>query len=110
MLALSRHGLLPADRADGPRDPYALELPDDVTAPGLLRWLRGEIAALAAEGKDWREAVNAIRRPLTSAVGAMTLAERERFHRHLERYWTVSRHGWRRRSLPRSTVWRRTGG
>ena len=93
VLALSRHGLLPsAHRADGPRDPYALELPDDVTAPGLLRWLRGEIASLAAEGKDWREAVNAIRPHSPRLWAAMTMAERERFHRHLERYWTVSRH------------------
>ena len=54
----------------------------------MLAWLR----RFAAEGADWRSAVDALRPHTQRLWSAMSLEQRRRFLRHARVYWDVHRH------------------
>jgi uncharacterized NAD(P)/FAD-binding protein YdhS len=87
ILALSRRGLLPRAHADCPLSPVELDGIPPSRCTDLLRMLR-----TAAEQVGWRAAVDSLR-PVTQRVWAQaSLAERQRFLRHLRPWWDVHRH------------------
>ncbi|HWB49490.1 MAG TPA: FAD-dependent oxidoreductase [Stellaceae bacterium] len=91
--ALSRRGLLPRRHAAAPSPAGALiERPLPTTAAGLTRVLREEIAALAAQGGDWRTVIDGLRPATQDIWQAMPAEERARFIRHLRPWWDVHRH------------------
>ena len=62
------------------------------TASNYLREVRSLVKAGAAEGRDWRDFIAALR-PATPALWArLPEIERRRFLRHLQPYWDVHRH------------------
>ena len=92
ILALSRHGLLPAEHAPTRRAPPS-EWPDGpLTARGLLWHIRREIARAARAGVDWRAVLDAWRDHVPLLWQRLPMMERRRFLRHLRPYWDVHRH------------------
>ncbi len=95
MHAVSRHGLLPQAHsvgAPGPRP--AVPVPTGGLG-AVLRRLRADAA-----GGDWRAAVDRLRPYVNGLWHGFTVEERQRFLRHLVRYWEVHRH----RMAPGSSV------
>ncbi|MBL8448279.1 MAG: FAD/NAD(P)-binding protein [Zoogloeaceae bacterium] len=95
LMALSRRGLLPQAHRDS-HHPHDIPLPPELFAQtGLgprLRLLRRWIAALAATGIDWRDALVALR-PVTPRLWqTLTTGDRRRFLHHLQPYWDTHRH------------------
>jgi uncharacterized NAD(P)/FAD-binding protein YdhS len=89
IVVLSRRGLLPtAHRLAPPRSVNASEIPFGAELSHLLAWLR----RFAAEGADWRSAVDALRPHTQRLWSAMSLEQRRRFLRHARVYWDVHRH------------------
>ena len=85
-LALSRRGLLPRAHSDPVPVPPLGEEPD-ATCVGLLRFVRRSASRMA-----WREAVDQLR-PVTQQLWSRaSVAERQRFLRHLRPWWDVHRH------------------
>ena len=68
------------------------EIPFGAELSQLLAWLRRLAARFAAEGADWRSAVDALRPHTQRLWGAMSLEQRRRFLRHARVYWDVHRH------------------
>jgi uncharacterized NAD(P)/FAD-binding protein YdhS len=93
VVVLSRRGLLStAHQPAPPRSVDANEIPFGAELSALLVWLRRLAARFAAEGADWRSAVDALR-PYTQRLwGAMSFEQRRRFLRHARSYWDVHRH------------------
>jgi len=58
----------------------------------LLRWLRNFAGECAADGGDWRSAIDALRPHTQRLWRAMTPDQRQRFVRHARPYWDVHRH------------------
>jgi uncharacterized NAD(P)/FAD-binding protein YdhS len=86
IVALSRRGLLPRAHADvAPVAPLP-ERPR-VTARALLGSVRARARAL-----PWRAAIDELRPHTQRIWGAMPLAERARFLRHVRPWWDVHRH------------------
>ncbi len=94
IVALSRNGLLPASHAAG-RATWptpAFTRAEQRSIRLLLRRLRAELRAAAAQGADWRAVIDSVR-PITAATWAgLPEDERRRFLRHARRYWDVHRH------------------
>lgn len=66
------------------------ELPKTISA--LVREVRREVEAAAANGVDWRGVLDSMR-PQTQALWrGLPIAERRRFLRHVRPYWEVHRH------------------
>lgn len=90
---LSRRGLHPFAHRPGPAYPPFLAgtvLPS--TVRGLLRRVRAEIRAAAAQGWDWRPVIDAIRPQSQDLWRGFSWEERARFMRHLRPHWEVHRH------------------
>jgi uncharacterized NAD(P)/FAD-binding protein YdhS len=81
IVAVSRHGLLP-QRHRTPTPLEKVELSGSLSQ--MLRKLRG--------ADDWRAAFDALRPRWDELWQRLSSAERERFLRHLARYWEVHRH------------------
>jgi len=91
--AASRRGLLPsAHRPTIPRTVAAGEVPLGAELSAQLAWLRGLARRFAAEGADWRSAVDALRPHTQRLWRAMTIEQRRRFLRHARVYWDIHRH------------------
>jgi len=91
--AMSRRGLLPsAHRPTIPRSVSIGEVPLGVELSAQLAWLRGLAGRFAAEGADWRSAVDALRPHTQRLWRAMTIEQRRRFLRHARVYWDIHRH------------------
>jgi uncharacterized NAD(P)/FAD-binding protein YdhS len=91
--AISRRGLLPRTHAaatPGPRFLPASSAPQRVLA--LLTLVRQEVDRAAAEGRDWRAVVDALRPDTQDLWRGLPLAEKQRFLRHLRPWWDVHRH------------------
>lgn len=88
MVALSRRGLLPRAHATG--GPAPARLPEIPHGPlsDMTRRLRERAEALGC----WRTAVDELRPFTQHAWRRATLAERDRFLRHLRPWWDVHRH------------------
>jgi len=93
IVVLSRRGLLStAHRPAPPRSVDANEIPFGAELSASLAWLRRLAARFAAEGADWRSAIDALRPHTQRLWGAMSLEQRRRFLRHARSYWDVHRH------------------
>jgi uncharacterized NAD(P)/FAD-binding protein YdhS len=93
IIALSRRGLLPQrHRPTAPWPTPHFALAERRSLLALLRRLRREIRAAAAQGVDWRSVIDSLR-PVTSDLWrGLPEAERARFLRHLRPYWDIHRH------------------
>jgi uncharacterized NAD(P)/FAD-binding protein YdhS len=90
--ATSRHGLLPTGHTDCPGPPWLDGADRPRTTRELLRAVRRSVAEAAAAGRDWRCVVDGLRSRADGLWEALPVAERERFVRHVDRYWQVCRH------------------
>ena len=91
IMAVSRRGLFP--QAHRPVTVRQIgNVPVGAELSQWLAWLRGLAARIAAEGGDWRSAVDALRPHTQRLWRAMTLTQRRRFLRHARAYWDVHRH------------------
>ncbi|GIF14139.1 FAD/NAD(P)-binding protein [Actinoplanes teichomyceticus] len=86
--ALSRRGLLPLAHPETPPAPVRLDLPDRLTLRQLLRRVRAEIAG----GADWVAVVDELRHHADRLWHEFGDTDRQRFLRHVVRYWDVHRH------------------
>ena len=91
--AISRHGLLPAEQRLAAVAPAELDLPERNAGLGeifraIVRAGRREQAA----GGDWRSVLEALRPQSQELWQGLSLAERQRFLRHVETLWSVHRH------------------
>ena len=98
LIALSRHGLLPASQPDT-TVPAVLEAAFD--RPGILasrsvRELAMAVRVLAdgaeARGGDWREAIARMRECAPGVWERLEECERRRFLRHVRVFWETRRH------------------
>jgi hydroxyacylglutathione hydrolase len=94
--AISRHGLLPTTHRFGleasPELREAIAEITGETALELLQGVRRLANAASSSGSDWRMVIDGLRPRLSCIWGDLTLEERDRFMRHLIRYWDVHRH------------------
>jgi uncharacterized NAD(P)/FAD-binding protein YdhS len=97
IIAISRRGLLPQPHRhlshfpdDVPAVAELLQMPPTVRA--YLKRVRQLMRDAAAQDRDWRDVITALR-PLTSRLWqAWPQPERARFMRHLRPFWEVHRH------------------
>lgn len=99
IVALSRRGLLPRVERGAPPAPEPGDLPHELqragTAPRasqLLHAVREHVLTLAAQGRDWRAVVAAIRAHLPTLWARLEPRERARLLRHVRAYWDTHRH------------------
>jgi uncharacterized NAD(P)/FAD-binding protein YdhS len=92
---LSHKGLFPRPRRQQrPDEPWPLFW--DKTSPrtvrGLLRLIRNQVRAAAAQGINWRAVIDSLR-PVTQEIWrSLPIEEQRRFVRHLRAHWDVHRH------------------
>src|SRR3984885_3410324 len=92
---LSHKGLFPRPRRQQrPDEPWTLFW--DETSPrtvrGLLRLIRNQVRAAAAQGINWRAVIDSLR-PVTQEIWrSLPIEEQRRFVRHARAYWDVHRH------------------
>lgn len=91
--AVSRHGLLPLSHQ--PSQPYPTFLTKN-TAPKtireLLKSIRYEIKTATKLGYNWHSVIDSLR-PVTQQLWQeLPTVEKQRFLRHLTRYWDIHRH------------------
>ena len=92
---LSHKGLFPRPRRQQrPDEPWPLFW--DETSPrtvrGLVRLIRNQVRAAAAQGINWRAVIDSLR-PVTQEIWrSLPIEEQRRFVRHLRAYWDVHRH------------------
>ena len=103
VLAVSRRGLLPQGQGQFPGVEELLRrisqpVPILVQQHGMpkrvaevLAWVRSDVAAAAARGEPWHDAVDAVRDAANSIWPALTLAERRRYFRHLKPFYDSHR-------------------
>lgn len=94
VVAVSRHGLLPAGHLDVMPTPAHLSLPDSrtCTAADVERLVVRHVSQVTATGQDWRAAIDGLR-PVTSELWRrMPLEEKAHFLRSTARLWEVVRH------------------
>lgn len=90
--AVSRRGLIPLPHADV-KVPYMLmqsSLPAGLRT--LTRYLRVNSKLYMEEGGDWRSLVNELRTHVPALWQGMSVADKNRFMRHIMPYWNVHRH------------------
>ena len=95
ILALSRHGRLPAAHGAAPARPYAhqLQLIDELKAtPSVRHWVRSVRESLRDDAPDWRSVVDGLRPVTVELWRSLALAQRRRFLRHVRWVWEVARH------------------
>ena len=89
IVVVSRRGLIShAHRPVRPHPVAAEKIPFGADISQLLRWIRG----LAAEGADWRAAVDALRPHTQRLWRSMTKDQKRRFLRHARVFWDIHRH------------------
>ncbi len=92
--AISRNGLLPRSHlAGGARFEKPFDLPaGPFTLDQLIAEVESKIAAVEAEGGDWRSVIDSLR-PVTNRIWQRLGEEdRRRFVREVARHWEVRRH------------------
>lgn len=90
--ALSRHGLLPAALSADPGSPLTIGLPERGGLRALARAVIAAARRAEADGGDWRSVINGLRPATQDIWQGLTIAEKGRFRRHLESFWSVHRH------------------
>jgi uncharacterized NAD(P)/FAD-binding protein YdhS len=97
LIAVSRHGLLPASQAEvsrgtqtearvqfAPASPLSLR--------GLVAQVRRLIREKQSQGQDWRDTIVQLRSAVPRLWHGLDEAERRRFLRHVRVYWDIHRH------------------
>ncbi|MDQ4007373.1 MAG: FAD/NAD(P)-binding protein [Actinomycetota bacterium] len=92
MVAMSRHGLLPARHVRRPLRPFDGFRPDISSLSALLRDVRRRVDEVEQVGGDWRDVVDAIRPFADDLWQQLSPGDRERFVRLVSRRWEVLRH------------------
>jgi uncharacterized NAD(P)/FAD-binding protein YdhS len=114
MIALSRHGLLPAPQ----QTPSRIVLEEQFDLCGLLasRSLRELVAAVRRlarmvlqRGGDWREAITRTRECVPELWQRLSELDRRRFLRHVRVYWDTHRHRMPPEFAERVSAMRRSG-
>ena len=93
MVAVSRHGFLPAAHLRQRTEPRAFDRPPgDLTLARLFASVVEAARSEVARGSDWRAVIDGLR-PQTQALWqSLPAADQRRFFRHLESFWSVHRH------------------
>jgi uncharacterized NAD(P)/FAD-binding protein YdhS len=96
-LAVSRRGLVPRPHDPSVPPPDASHLPGGTTdgprsLRGHLRAVRTCVRTVTRNGGNWRQVIDALRPHTPRLWRALSVADRERFFRHLRPYWDVHRH------------------
>ena len=89
IIALSRHGVLP-NRHDDYTSLGSSAIPLDTPAT-CVAYLRAMLDAIRA-GADWRAAIDSLRETTNELWLRLSIEEKRRFRRHLQRRWDVVRH------------------
>lgn len=91
--AVSRRGLAPQQhQATKPYPPFLTPETAPKTVRELVRRVRTEVKTAAAQGYDWRSAIDALR-PITQKLWQqLPILEQQRFLRHVTPYWDTHRH------------------
>ena len=95
IIALSRHGRLPAAHGAAPAKPYAYQahLIDELrAAPSIRRWVTILRESLRDDVPDWRSVVDGLRPVTVELWRTLDVAQRRRFLRHVRWIWEVARH------------------
>jgi len=95
IIALSRHGRLPAAHGAAPAKPYAHQaqlIEEMKAAPSIRRWLNMVRESLRDDGQDWRSVVDGLRPVTVDLWRSLDVAQRRRFLRHVRWVWEVARH------------------
>ena len=91
--AVSRHGLLPRRHLAGTPAAAPPGQPVLSTAlPVLLRSVRRAAARAAAEDGNWQAVIDGLRPFTLDLWQGLSVQDRQRFLRHLRRWWEVHRH------------------
>ena len=91
MVAVSRHGLLPAaHRAGGHWAPFIGT--QHLSPRGVLRTIRQAIVRAAAEDVPWQRVIDAVRPSVARLWDSWSARERKQFLRYLRTRWGVVRH------------------
>jgi uncharacterized NAD(P)/FAD-binding protein YdhS len=87
--AVSRHAVLPVRHAQ--YEPLSVPAIPESTAPSCRAYLR-QVRQAIRNGADWRAALDSLRPVSNELWLALSTSEQERFRRHLQRRWDVTRH------------------
>jgi len=90
--AVSRHGLLPLAHPSRPRGVRTPTLPAAATLLGLVRSLIAEARQAVDDGDDWQSVLDGLRPHVQRLWHGLSPADRARFFRHAEAFWSVHRH------------------
>ncbi len=89
IIAMSRHGIFPERHEDyTPLSSSAIPLDTPATCVAYLRALRAAIRGDA----EWRAAFDSLRDTTNELWLRLSIEEKKRFRRHLQRRWDVARH------------------
>lgn len=92
MIALSRHGLLPARHEAGGAWTAFLSSTEASTARGAVALVRREAKRAVTAGVPWRRVIDAARPDVARVWRAWPHSERARFLRHARAWWDIHRH------------------
>jgi uncharacterized NAD(P)/FAD-binding protein YdhS len=92
IMMMSRRGLLPLIDAPAQIDPAPLETWPEPTTRGIFAALLENTRSKMAAGISWQTSIDTFRLQIARFWADASLAERERFSRHLRAVWLVHRH------------------
>jgi uncharacterized NAD(P)/FAD-binding protein YdhS len=97
ILALSRHGRLPQAQTVFNRAALRGDAIATIRAAGgsvgeLVRVVRALSREVTEVGGDWREVINTVRKIAPELWAGLSVAERQRFLRHVRPIWDIHRH------------------
>ncbi len=95
IIALSRHGCLPAAHGAAPAKPctHLAQLIEELKgAPSIRRWVSLMRESLQDDAQDWRGVVDGLRPVTVELWRSLDIAQRRRFLRHVRWIWEVARH------------------
>jgi len=92
MVAMSRHGLLPAPHVRRTLRPFDEFKPDTSSLSRLIRDVRQRVEEVEEVGGNWRDVIDSIRPFADELWHRLDPDARERFVRHVGRRWEVLRH------------------
>jgi uncharacterized NAD(P)/FAD-binding protein YdhS len=92
MVAMSRHGLLPAPHVRRSVRPFDEFKPDTSSLSRLIRDVRRRVEEVEEVGGNWRDVIDSIRPFADELWQRLDADARERFVRHVARRWEVLRH------------------
>lgn len=90
--AVSRRRLRSRGHPERPQEPFGdFQTASSLRASDLLRLVRAEVNAAAAEGLSWHAVLDAVRTQAQSIWAALAVEERRRIARHVRPFWNVHR-------------------